>query len=269
MKKVWITGHKGMVGSAVLRRFKKNKKYKLITIDKKKLDLRNQNQVDNYIKRNKPDLIINAAGKVGGILHNSLYPANFIYDNLMIAINIINSAYKHKVSKVINLGSACIYPKYCKQPIKEKYLLTGKLEETNEAYAIAKIAAIKLCKFYNKQFNTKFTSLQPTNLYGINDNFDLKSSHVLPALIRKFHEAKTNNNNEVTIWGSGKAKREFMYVDDLADAIFFLKNKNFKNEIINIGSGEEISIKNLSLLIKKIIELLLEITIFFLPTVYK
>ena len=252
MKKVWIAGHNGMVGSALLKVFLKKKNFKILKIDKKKLDLRNQTDVKKWVKRNQPDIIINAAAKVGGIKHNANFPANFIYDNLMISINIINAAYKHKVKKLFNLGSACIYPKHCKQPIKENYLLTGELEKTNEAYAIAKIASLKTCEYYNKQLGTKYYSLQPTNLYGENDNFDLNSSHVIPALINKFYHAKINNEKSVEIWGSGKATREFMHVDDLADAIFFLSQKKMSNNVLNIGTGEEISIRNLAKKICKI-----------------
>ena len=251
-KKIWIAGHKGMVGSSLVREFEKTN-YKILTIDKKKLDLKNQTNVEKWVKKNKPDVIIIAAAKVGGIKHNSTYPANFIYDNLTISTNIIHSAYKNKIQKLVNLGSACIYPKLCKQPIKEEYLLTGELEKTNEAYAIAKIAALKMCQYYNKQFKTNYLSLQPTNLYGYNDNFNLKSSHVLPALIRKFHEAKINKKKSVEIWGTGKATREFMFVDDLASAIKFLISKKFKMDVINVGSGEEISIKKLAEKIKSII----------------
>lgn len=252
-KRVWVTGHNGMVGSAVVRLLRK-KNYKILTVEKSKLDLTNQNKVFEWIKKNKPDGVINAAGKVGGILHNSLYPAEFIYINLMIAANIVHGCYKFKIKRLINLGSACVYPKITKQPIKEDYLLTGSLEKTNEAYAIAKISAIKLCKFYNEQYGCNFTSLQPTNLFGINDNFDLKSSHVVPALLRRFHEAKIKNKKFIKIWGTGKARREFMYVDDLADAIHFIYNRKIKNkEIINVGSNTEYSIKQLAYLIKSLV----------------
>ena len=251
-KKIWIAGHKGMVGSSLVRIFK-NSDYKILTIDKKKIDLRNQIQVNNWVKKNKPSIIIIAAAKVGGIKHNASFPAEFIYDNLLISSNIIHAAFKCKTEKLINLGSACIYPKHCKQPIKEEYLLTGELEKTNEAYAIAKIAALKTCEYYNKQYKTNFISLQPTNLYGFNDNFNLKSSHVLPALIRKFYEAKINKKKHVEIWGTGKATREFMFVDDLSLAIKFLIKKRFKYNVINVGSGEEISIKKLAQKIKNII----------------
>ena len=250
--KIFLAGHKGMVGSAVLDTLKSRNYSNIITIEKKKLDLRNQNDVKKWVKRNQPDIIINAAAKVGGIKHNANFPANFIYDNLMISINIINAAYKNKVKKLFNLGSACIYPKHCKQPIKENYLLTGELEKTNEAYAIAKIASLKTCEYYNKQLGTKYYSLQPTNLYGENDNFDLNSSHVIPGLINKFYHAKINNEKSVEIWGSGKATREFMHVDDLAEAIYFLSQKKMSNNVLNIGTGEEISIRNLAKRICKI-----------------
>ncbi len=253
MKKIWVTGHNGMVGSAITRLLRK-KNVKVLTVEKNKLDLTNQRKVFSWIKKNKPDGIINAAGKVGGILHNSLYPAEFIYINMIIAANIVHGSYLYKVKRLINLGSACVYPKITKQPIKEDYLLTGPLEKTNEAYAIAKISAIKLCKFYNEQYGCNFTSLQPTNLFGINDNFDLKSSHVVPALLRRFHEAKIKNQKIIKIWGSGKAKREFMYVDDLADAIYFVYKRKIKNkEIINVGSNVEYSIKQLAYLIKNLV----------------
>ena len=251
-KKIWIAGHGGMVGSSLVRIFKKSD-YKVLTVDRKKIDLRDQTKVNNWVKKNKPSIIIIAAAKVGGIKHNATFPAEFIYDNLSISSNIIHAAFKYKTEKLINLGSACIYPKYCKQPIKEEYLLTGELEKTNEAYAIAKIAALKTCEYYNKQYKTNFISLQPTNLYGFNDNFNLKSSHVLPALIRKFHEAKINKKKHVEIWGTGKATREFMFVDDLSLAIKFLIKKKLKYNVINVGSGEEISIKKLAQKIKNII----------------
>ena len=251
--KIWIAGHNGMVGSSLLRFFSKKKKYKILKVDKNKLNLLNQKKVFDWLKKNKPNIVINAAAIVGGIKHNSDYPAEFIYENLTISTNIIHGSFLAKVDKLINLGSACIYPKFSKQPIKEEYLLSGKLEKTNEAYAIAKIASLKMCEYYNRQFKCNYFSLQPTNLYGYYDNYDLKSSHVLPALINKFHEAKISNKKFVEIWGSGKAKREFLFVDDLADAIFFILKNYKKNEFINIGSGQEVSIKTLALMIKKIV----------------
>lgn len=252
INKIFVAGHNGMVGNSVYN-FLKIKKFKLIAKSKKELNLLNQKKVFKFIKKEKPDIIINAAAKVGGIKHNSTYPANFIYENLTISSNLIHAAYKYNVKKFINLGSACVYPKFCKQPIKEEYLLTGSLEKTNEAYAIAKIASIKMCEFYNKQYGTKFISLQPTNLYGENDNYNLSASHVLPALIRKFHEAKIKNLKSVEIWGTGKPKREFMHVSDLSRAIYFVIKKNININIINVGSGDEISIKNLARKIAKII----------------
>lgn len=252
MKKIFVTGHKGLVGSAIVRILKK-KNYKILVADRKKLDLLNQKKVNNFFKLKKPEIVIHAAGKVGGILHNQTYPADFIFQNSQMALNIINYSHIHNVKKLINLGSACIYPKFAKQPIKESYLLDGKLESSNEAYAIAKILSLKMTEYYKKQFKNNFFSLQPTNLYGINDNFNVKSGHVIPALINKFHEGKIKNKKYVEVWGSGKVKREFLYVDDLADAISFLLNKNVKDNIINVGSGEEITIKNLSILISSVV----------------
>ena len=252
MKKIFVTGHKGLVGSAIVRILKK-KNYKILVADRKELDLLNQKKVNNFFKLKKPEIVIHAAGKVGGILHNQTYPADFIFQNSQMALNIINYSHIHNVKKLINLGSACIYPKFAKQPIKESYLLDGKLESSNEAYAIAKILSLKMTEYYKKQFKNNFFSLQPTNLYGINDNFNVKSGHVIPALINKFHEGKIKNKKYVEVWGSGKVKREFLYVDDLADAISFLLNKNVKDNIINVGSGEEITIKNLSILISSVV----------------
>lgn len=251
--KIWIAGHNGMVGSSLVRFFSKKKKFKILKVDKKKLNLLDQKKVFTWIKKNKPNIVINAAAKVGGIKHNNDFPAEFIYENITISSNIIHGSYLANVDKLINLGSACIYPKFTKQPIKEDYLLSGKLEKTNEAYAIAKISSLKMCEYYSKQFKCNFFSLQPTNLYGYNDNFNLNSSHVLPALINKFHYAKIHNKKSVEIWGTGKAKREFLFVDDLADAIFFIINNYKEKKFLNVGSGEEISIKNLALLIKKIV----------------
>lgn len=249
-KKIFVTGHKGMVGSSIVRLLKKNN-CKILFQERKQLDLTNQKSVFNWFNKNKPEIVINAAGRVGGILENSTYPADFIFVNSMIALNLIHASYLYKVKKLINLGSACIYPKKTHQPISEDQLLTGKLEKTNEAYAIAKISAIKLCEYYNKQYKCDFISLQPTNLFGQNDNFDLKSSHVLPALIRKIYLAKKKRLKNIYLWGTGNPKREFLYVDDLAEAIFFTIKNNLKNHIINVGSGEEISIKKLAKLIAK------------------
>jgi len=222
----------------------------------KELDLRQQADVEAFFDKERPEYVFLAAAKVGGILANNTYKAEFIYDNLMIAANIINASYKYKVKKLLNLGSSCIYPKFSPQPMKEEHLLTGLLEPTNEPYAIAKIAAIKLCRYYNEQYQTNFISVMPTNLYGPNDNYDLETSHVLPALIRKFHEAKKSHQPAVTIWGTGKSFREFLYVDDLADACIFLMEKyDYKEigEFINIGTGSEITIEDLAKLVKKIV----------------
>ena len=241
--KIFLAGHNGMVGSSILDTFKK-KGYKNIFIKgRNSLDLINQEATLKYFKKIKPDFVIIAAAKVGGILANNNRKGEFIYDNLMIQSNLIHSSFITGVKKLIFLGSSCIYPKYCKQPIKENYLLTGRLEETNDAYAIAKIAGVKLCEAYNKQYNTNYISLMPTNLYGPNDNYNLRDSHFFPALISKIHNAKIKNINHVTIWGNGKPKRELMYVDDLADACEFFLKKKTKHSLINIGSGDEKTIE--------------------------
>tara|TARA_Y100000591_G_scaffold333225_1_gene374784 strand:- start:3741 stop:4655 length:915 start_codon:yes stop_codon:yes gene_type:complete len=250
--KVYITGQEGMVGSSIYKLLKK-KNFKIINCKRNQLDLLDQKQVYSWLLKHKPDIVIHAAGRVGGILHNSSYPANFIFENAQMALNVIHGSYKAGVKRIINLGSACIYPKYSKQPIKEEYLLSGKLEQTNEAYAIAKILGLKMTEFYNKQYKTNYISLQPTNLYGENDNFEVKSSHVIPALINKFHKAKILKKKSVEIWGTGTPKREFLYVDDLADAILFILKKKIKLNLINVGSGHEVSIKKLANLIKKIV----------------
>ena len=251
-KKIFVTGHKGLVGSSILKMLKKNG-YKTIVRAKHELNLLNQDQVNSFFKRNKPDIVIHAAGKVGGILHNQTYPAQFIFENSQMALNVINNCHIHKVKKLINLGSACIYPKLAKQPLKESYLLNGKLESSNEAYAIAKILSLKMTEYYKKQFKCNFLSLQPTNLYGTNDNFNIKSGHVIPSLINKFHDGKINKKKYVEVWGSGNVKREFLFVDDLADAVLFLLTKKTNHNIINVGSGEEVTIKNLSKLIASVI----------------
>lgn len=252
-KRVYISGQEGMVGSSILRLLRK-KNFKIVNCKRNQLDLLDQKKVYSWLAKNKPDIVIHTAGRVGGILHNSSYPANFIFENAQMALNVIHGSYKAGVKKIINLGSACIYPKFSKQPIKEEYLLTGKLEETNEAYAIAKILGLKMTEFYNKQYKTNYISLQPTNLYGENDNFDIKSSHVIPALINKFHRAKILKKKEVEIWGTGTPKREFLYVDDLAEAIVFILKKNIKFDLINVGSGEEVTIKKLANLVKDVID---------------
>ncbi len=259
-KKIYIAGHSGMVGSAI-NRCLANKGYNnIVARSLDELNLIRQKDTENFFEEEKPDIVIVAAAKVGGILANNTYRAEFLYDNLMIQSNIIHSSNKSGVDKLIFLGSSCIYPKLAQQPLKEEYLLTDTLEYTNEPYAIAKIAGIKLCENYYKQYGSNFFSAMPTNLYGINDNFNLETSHVLPALIRKFHEAKINNDKEVIVWGSGKPKREFLFVDDLADAIvFLLENVNAKNlyenniSQINIGTGEDLSIGELAETIKNIV----------------
>jgi len=259
-KKIFIAGHSGMVGSAIKRNLEQNGYENIITRNFPGLDLISQNEVEKFFNDEKPELVIVAAAKVGGILANNTYRAQFIYENLMIEANVIHSAYKYGTEKLIFLGSSCIYPKLAPQPLKEEYLLTSELEYTNEPYAIAKIAGIKLCENYYKQYGCNFFSVMPTNLYGINDNFNLETSHVLPALIRKFHEAKKNNHPEVILWGTGTPKREFMFVDDLADAIgFLLKNINAKDLYenglthINIGTGEDLTISELALIIGEVV----------------
>jgi GDP-L-fucose synthase len=252
-EKIYIAGHTGLVGSAIIRRLVNEKYSNLIVRTSKELDLRNQYKVEEFFQTEKPKYVFLAAAKVGGIYANNTYPAEFIYENLVMQSNIIHQSYLNGVEKLIFLGSSCIYPKDSKQPMKEEYLLTGALESTNEPYAIAKIAGIKMCQSYNRQYETNFMSVMPTNLFGPNDNFDLLNSHVLPALIRKFHEAKYNNHESVEIWGSGSPRREFLYVDDLAEACIYLMNNVETNEIINIGTGRDITIKDLALLIKDII----------------
>lgn len=247
--KIFVSGHKGLVGSALIRRLTKKGYKNVITVDKKKLDLRNQKAVFDFFKKKKFDIVINAAGKVGGILANNKYRADFIYDNLTIQNNIIHSSFQNKVKSLIFLGSSCIYPKNPKLPIKEKYLLTGKLEHTNEPYAIAKIAGIKMCESYNYQYKTNYKCLMPCNLYGPNDNYNLETSHFLPALIAKITYAKKNNTGQIVLWGSGKPKRELMYVDDLADACIFFMKKQTKETLINIGTGYDLTIKEYAKLI--------------------
>ena len=251
--KIYVAGHRGLVGSAIVRNLQERGFTNIIGKTHKELDLTRQDEVERFFETEKPEYVFLAAAKVGGIQANNTTPAEFIYDNLMIETNIINSAYKNKVKKLLFLGSSCIYPKFAEQPIKEEYLLTGELEPTNEAYAIAKITGIELCKFYRRQYGCDFISAMPTNLYGINDNFDLETSHVLPALIRKFHEAKINNAEEVVMWGTGKPLREFMYVDDLADALVHLM-LNYSDEIhVNMGTGKDLTIGELAEIVKEVV----------------
>ncbi len=258
--KIYVAGHLGLVGSAIVRNLKAQGYENLILRNKEELDLLDQRQTLDFFQKEKPNYVIDAAAKVGGILANNTYPAQFIYENIQIQNNIIHSAYLSGVKKLLFLGSSCIYPQKCLQPMKEEYLLTGALEPTNEPYAVAKISGIKMCQSYNRQYGTNFIAVMPTNLYGPNDNFDLQSSHVLPAVIRKFHEAKIKNNPYVEAWGTGSPLREFLYVDDMADGCVFLMNnfnptkeQNEKGEIfVNLGTGNEISIKELYELGRKI-----------------
>ncbi len=252
--KIYIAGHTGLVGSAILRKLNSLEYTNLIYKTRDELDLTDENRVGKFFKKEQPEYVYLAAAKVGGILANRDYPADFIYQNLKIHTNIIEASYKNQVKKLLFLGSTCIYPRLAEQPIKEEYFMTGKLEPTNEAYATAKIAGIMMCQSYNKQYGTNYISAMPTNQYGINDNFDLESSHVLPALIRRIHEAKINNLPNVTIWGTGKPKREFMFVDDLADALVFLMNNYNDSEIINVGTGEDIEIIELAKMVADIVE---------------
>lgn len=251
--KIYIAGHRGMVGSAILRKLKELGYTNIITSTKGDLNLKNQEDVRNFFWSNKPEYVFLCAAKVGGIKANNDFKADFIYDNLMIQSNIIHSSKMFGVKKLLFLGSSCIYPKLCQQPIKEEYLLTGLLEQTNDAYAIAKIAGIKMCQSFNQQYGTNFISVMPTNLYGYNDNYDLNKSHVLPAMIRKFHEAKINNVPHVEIWGDGSPMREFLFVDDLAEACLHLMDNYNDSEIVNIGTGEDITIKDLAYLVKEVV----------------
>lgn len=249
--KIYIAGHRGMVGSAIYRKLEKEGFTNLITRASAELDLRNQQQVADFFSNEKPDYVFLAAAKVGGIVANNTYRAEFLYDNLQIQNNVIHSSYINGVTKLMFLGSSCIYPKMAPQPLKEEYLLTGPLEETNEPYAIAKIAGIKLCDAYRAQYDCNYISVMPTNLYGYNDNYHPQNSHVLPALIRRFHEAKEQSMPTVTIWGSGTPKREFLFADDLAAACYYLMQNYNEPGLVNIGTGEDLSIKDLALLIKK------------------
>lgn len=249
--KIYVAGHSGLVGSAIVRHLKESGYKHIIVRDHKELDLRNQQQVYRFFDYERPDYVVLAAAKVGGILANRDYPAEFIYDNIMIAANVIHASYHYKVKKLLFLGSSCIYPRNCPQPMKEEYLLTSELEWTNEPYAIAKIAGIKLCQSYNRQYGTKFISCMPTNLYGPNDNFDLESSHVLPALIRKMYTAQHRGDDACIVWGTGTPYREFLYVEDLADACIFLLQHYEGNDIVNIGTGVDVTIAELVEIIKE------------------
>lgn len=251
--KIYIAGHRGMVGSAIMRRLQKEGYNNFVLRTSAELDLRNQSSVNTFFEEEKPDYVFLAAAKVGGIVANNTYRAEFLYDNLMIESNIIHASYLYGVKKLLFLGSSCIYPKLAPQPLKEEYLLTGELEPTNEPYAIAKIAGIKLCDAYRDQYGCNFISVMPTNLYGTNDNYDLKTSHVLPALIRKFHEAKQRGEDEVVIWGSGTPLREFLHSDDLADACFYLMLHFNEPGFVNVGVGEDISIMDLAVKIAGIV----------------
>jgi GDP-L-fucose synthase len=251
--KIYIAGHKGMVGSAIFRNLQKKGYSNFVTRESSTLDLRNQQAVDEFFATEKPDYVFLAAAKVGGIQANNVYRADFLYENLMIQNNVIHCSYKYGVKKLMFLGSSCIYPKLAPQPLKEEYLLSGYLEDTNEPYAIAKIAGIKMCESYRRQYKCDFISVMPTNLYGPNDSYNLNNSHVLPALIRKFHEAKELGQKEVVMWGTGSPLREFLHADDLGDACVYLM-QNYSNEKhVNIGTGVDLSIKDLALLIKKIV----------------
>ncbi len=251
--KVFLAGHKGLVGSAILRTLKKRGYPNIITADKKKLDLLKQNEVNSFLKKKKPNIVIIAAARVGGIYANQTFRGQFIYENLQIQNNLIHGSYINGVKNLIFLGSSCIYPKWAKQPLKEEYLLSGKLEETNEPYAIAKIAGIKMCEAYNKQYKTNYKCLMPTNTFGPNDNYDLKNSHFFPALIRKAHTCKVKNKKFIEIWGTGNPLRELIYVDDIADACVFFMRKKTKETLINIGTGKDYRIKDyVNFILKKL-----------------
>ena len=252
--KIFITGHEGMIGAALVRSLKTAGFNNLITKSFSQLDLTNQSEVHNFFLQEEPEYVFLAPVKEGGILANTTYPAELIYINLQVQTNLIHLSWETKVKKLLFLGSSCIYPKFCPQPIREEALLTGLLEPTNEAYAIAKIAGIEMCQAYNKQYNTNFISVVPTNIYGPYDNFDLKTSHVISGLIRKFHQAKTKKDKQVIIWGTGNPRREFLYVDDFANACLFLMDNYDQSEIINVGYGKDVSIKELALIIKDVTE---------------
>jgi len=251
--KIYVAGHRGLVGSAIMRRLRASGYDNLVFRTSGELNLERQDRVEAFFHEERPDYVFLAAAKVGGIWANATYPAEFIYNNLVIEANIVHASHLFGVKKLLFLGSSCIYPKHCPQPMKEEYLLSGYLEPTNEPYAVAKIAGIKMCQAYNRQYKTRFISVMPTNLYGPGDNFDLKTSHVLPALIRKFHEAKVNGRRSVEIWGTGEPRREFLYVDDLADACLFLMNHYEADDIINVGVGKDQSIRELAELVGEMV----------------
>jgi GDP-L-fucose synthase len=251
--KIYVAGHRGLVGAAICRRLKSEGYSNLVVRTSRELDLVRQADVETFFKKEEPEYVFLAAAKVGGIFANDTYRADFIYRNIIIEANVIHASWQHGVKKLLFLGSSCIYPKFCPQPMKEEYLLTGELEPTNEPYAVAKIAGIKMCQAYDAQYKTNFISVMPTNLYGPNDNFNLETSHVLPALIRKFHEAKAGGSPSVTIWGTGTPRREFLYIDDLADACAFLMENYDGPEIVNIGVGEDISIADLAMLVGELV----------------
>ena len=251
--RIYVAGHQGLVGSAITRRLQAGGFTNLLAAPREELDLRNQDAVNRWFAANRPEYVFLVAGTVGGILANSTRPAEFIYDNMMIHATVVDAAYREGVTKLLYLGSSCIYPRECPQPMKEEYLLSGPLEPTNEPYAVAKIAGIKLCQSYRRQYGCDFISAMPTNLYGPNDNFDLTSSHVLPALIRKFHDAKTEGRSEVVIWGTGAARREFLHVDDLADACLYIMERYDGDLHINVGTGEDLSIRELAEMVREIV----------------
>lgn len=252
-EKIYVAGHNGMVGSAIVRCLKAKGYTNILTKGRSELNLTRQAEVEEFFKQEKPSVVVLAAAKVGGIYANSTYPADFIYENLAIEMNVIKAAYDNGVKKLLFLGSSCIYPRLAPQPMSEDVLLTGELEKTNEAYALAKISGLKMCEFFNRQYGTDYISCMPTNLYGKNDNYHKENSHVLPALIRRFHEAKLNGDSKVTVWGTGKVLREFLYVDDLADACVYLLNNYSGNETVNIGTGKEVSILELAEIIKRVV----------------